>query len=212
MKYLKRLGIVVVLVGILFVGFYRFWFLRCPKRNVPQVENAFVSPANGEIVSITKFNSEWINVTKEKFGVIHLWTKDVDTAGYIISIQMTPIHVHYQRMPVTGKILARKHTSGNINNAIIMGNDLGIRFENEHNEILVENTQGEKFKMVQIAGFLARRIVDFVEPNQEKKVGELVGLIKFGSQVTVIVPQNYFPKVSVGQTVIDGETILATKN
>lgn len=212
MKYFKRLGIATVLFGILFVGFYRFWFLRCPKRNVPNVGNAFVSPANGEVVSITKFNSEWINVTKERFGVIYLWTKDVDTAGYIISIQMTPIHVHYQRMPVTGKILAHKHTNGSFNNAIVMGNDLGIRFENEHNEILVENTQGEKFKLVQIAGFLARRIVDFVEPNQEKKTGELVGLIKLGSQVTVIVPQNYFPKVEVGQTVIDGETILATKN
>lgn len=92
-----------------------------------------------------------------------------------------------------------------------MGNDLGIRFENEHNEILVANTNGDKFKLVQIAGFVARRIVDFVEPNQEKKTGELIGLIKLGSQVTVILPNNYLPKVEVGETVIDGETILGEK-
>ena len=212
MKLIKRLGIALILFGILFAGFYRFWFLRCPKRNVPQVENAFISPANGEIVSITKFNQEWFDVTKEKFGVIHLWTKDVDTAGYIISIQMTPVHVHYQRMPVDGKILAHKHTSGSFSNAIVMSNDLGIRFENEHNEILLANQNGEKFKVVQIAGFLARRIVDFTEPNEEKKTGELIGLIKFGSQITVVVPNGYLPKVKVGETVTDGETILATKN
>lgn len=100
MKVLKRLGIATFLLVIVFAGFYRFWFLRCPERNIPQAENIFVSPANGKIVSITKFNQEWINVTKEKFGVVHLWTKDVDTAGYIVSIQMTPVHVHYQRMPV----------------------------------------------------------------------------------------------------------------
>ncbi len=211
MKVLKRLGIGLVLFGILFACFYRFWFLRCPQRNVPHVENAIVSPANGKIVSITKFNSEWFNVTKEQFGVIHLWTKDVDTAGYIISIQMNPTHVHYQRMPVDGKILSHKHTSGSFSNAIVMSNDLGIRFENEHNEILLENTQGEKFKVVQIAGFLPRRIVDSVEPNQEKKVGELIGLIKFGSQITVVVPQGYLPKVKIGETVIDGETILVER-
>lgn len=209
MKLIKCLGIALVLFGILFASFYRFWFLRCPQRNVPQVENAFVSPANGQIVSITKFDKEWIDVTKEKFGVVHLWTKDVDTTGYIISIQMTPVHVHYQRMPVNGKILAHKHTDGSFNNAIVMGNDLGIRFENEHNEILLANQNGEKFKVVQIAGFLARRIVDFTELNQEKKTGELIGLIKLGSQVTVILPNNYLPKVKVGETVIDGETILA---
>lgn len=211
MKVLKRLGIATVLLVIIFAGFYRFWFLRCPERNIPQAENIFVSPANGKIVSITKFNQEWINVTKEKFGVVHLWTKDVDTAGYIVSIQMTPVHVHYQRMPVNGKIISHKHTDGSFNNAIVMGNDLGIRFENEHNEILVANTNGDKFKLVQIAGFVARRIVDFVEPNQEKKTGELIGLIKLGSQVTVILPNNYLPKVKVGETVIDGETILGEK-
>lgn len=211
MKHLKRLGFTLVLLAILFAGFYRFWFLRTPERTIPKVENAFISPANGQIVSITKFNQEWINVTKEKFGVIHLWTKDVDTAGYIISIQMTPIHVHYQRMPVDGKILAHKHTPGNFSNAIVMSNDLGIRFENEHNEILLENHQNEKFKVVQIAGFLARRIVDFVEPNQEKKTGELIGLIKLGSQITVVVPNGYLPNVKVGETVIDGETILAER-
>ncbi len=210
-KIFKYLAITLFVLVVTFLIFYRFWFLRCPDRKIEQSENTFVSPANGEIVSITKFNQEWINVTKEKFGVIHLWTKDVDTAGYIISIQMNPTHVHYQRMPVDGKIIAHKHTSGSFNNAVLMSNDLGIRFENEHNEILFENKSGEKFKIVQIAGFVARRIVDFVKPDMEKNKGDLIGLIKLGSQVTVVLPYGYIPNVEKGNTVTDGETVLAIK-
>jgi phosphatidylserine decarboxylase len=209
---LKYLAAALAVFVIVFALFYRFWFLRCPERVIVLDPTAMVSPANGEIVSITQFNQEWINVTKEKFGVIHLWTNDVDTAGYIVSIQMNPTHVHYQRMPVDGKILSHKHTDGSFNNAILMSNDLGIRFENEHNEILIEDANGKKIKVVQIAGFLARRIVDFVKPVEQKKKGDLIGLIKLGSQITVVLPQGYTPNVTIGQTVIDGETILAKIN
>ncbi len=212
MKLLKKIAILFIIIVLFCLTFYRVWFLRCPKRNIPQVVNTVVSPANGEVVSITKFDKQWMDVTKEKFGVIHLWTTDVDTAGYIISIQMNPTHVHYQRMPVDGKIISHKHTAGNFNNAILMSNDLGIRYENEHNEILMEDKSGDHFKIVQISGFLARRIVDFVEPNQEKKKGDLIGLIKLGSQVTVVVPHDYVPLVQKGITVVDGETLLAKKN
>ncbi len=210
-KIFKYITIALVVFVVGFLLFYRFWFLRCPERKIDLSENTFVSPANGEIVSITKFNQEWIDVTKEKFGVIHLWTNDVDTAGYIISIQMNPSHVHYQRMPVNGKIVSHKHTSGSFNNAILMSNDMGIRFENEHNEILLENSEGKKFKVVQIAGFVARRIVDFVQPDMQKKKGELIGLIKLGSQITVVLPQGYKPNVEIGKTVTDGESVLAVK-
>ena len=209
---LKYLAAVLVVFAIVFALFYRFWFLRSPERVIVLDPTAMVSPANGEIVSITHFNQEWINVTKEKFGVIHLWTNDVDTAGYIVSIQMNPTHVHYQRMPVDGKILSHKHTDGSFNNAILMSNDLGIRFENEHNQILIQDANGKKIKVVQIAGFLARRIVDFVKPEEQKKKGDLIGLIKLGSQITVVLPQDYTPNVEIGQTVIDGETILAKIN
>lgn len=209
---LKYLATALVVFAIVFALFYRFWFLRCPERTIVLDPTVMVSPANGEIVSITQFNQEWINVTKEKFGVIHLWTKDVDTAGYIVSIQMNPTHVHYQRMPVDGKVLSHKHTAGSFNNAVLMSNDLGIRFENEHNEILLQDAKGKNIKVVQIAGFLARRIVDFVKPEDQKKKGDLIGLIKLGSQITVVLPQGYTPNVQIGQTVIDGETILAKIN
>lgn len=212
---MKKIGKIILVLLVVFIFsfllFYRFWFLRLPDRAINLDPKVFVSPANGEIVSITKYNSEWTNVTKEKFGVIHLWTKDVDTAGYIVSIQMNPTHVHYQRMPIDGKIVNKQHVDGSFNNAVVMSNDLGIRFENEHNKILIEDTEGNKIKIVQIAGFLARRIVDFVEPNQEMKKGELIGLIKLGSQITVVLPQGYTPKIKLGETVIDGETVLAIK-
>ena len=92
MKLLKKIAILLIIIVLFCLTFYRVWFLRCPKRNIPQITNTIVSPANGEVVSITKFDKQWMDVTKEKFGVIHLWTTDVDTAGYIISIQMNPTH------------------------------------------------------------------------------------------------------------------------
>lgn len=170
-----------------------------------------MSPANGVVVSVKEWNSETLKEMKGDFGVINVWTKDVDTAGTIISIQMDPTNVHYQRSPTVATVLKHNHVPGSFNNAIVMSNEYGIRFENEHNEILMETQSGKKYKVIQIAGFLARRIEDYVKPGKELKKGEVIGLIKLGSQVSLILPHGVLPKVIVGQTTIDGETIIATE-
>ena len=89
-----------------------------------------------------------------------------------------------------------------------MCNEYGTRFENEHNEMLFESASGKKYKVVQIAGFLARRIEDYVQTEQQVKQGEIIGLIKLGSQVTVIFPHDVTPIVKVGEVTIDGETVI----
>lgn len=210
MKILKRLSISILLVIIFCFCFYKFWFLRLPQRNIPHNNSAFVAPANGVIVSVQPWSQETLQVTKQKFGVINVWTKDVDTAGTIISIQMDPTNVHFQRAPVQGKILNTHYQTGSFNNAVVMSNEYGIRFENEHNEILMETTTGVRYKIIQIAGFLARRIVDYVEPGQAVQQGDVIGLIKLGSQVTVVLPAGVKVLANTGDITIDGETILAT--
>ena len=209
MKILKQLVFVVVGVCVLVLGYYKVWFLRMPDRNIPHNNLVFVAPANGKIVSIKKWNTDNLQEKKGDNGVINVWTRDVDTAGTIISIQMDPTNVHFQRAPVDGKVVAKKYTTGSFNNAVQMSNEYGIRFENEHNEILLETTAGKKYKVIQIAGFVARRIVDYVQPNQEVKQGEVIGLIKLGSQVTVLLPHNVSVLAKVGDVTIDGESILA---
>jgi phosphatidylserine decarboxylase len=208
MKFIKYLGFTVSVLVLLCVGFYKFWFLRQPARQVPHNQHQFISPANGVVVSVTHWDSSFLAVTKEKYGQVNLWTSDVDTAGTMISIQMDPTHVHYQRSPVDATILAHTHTAGDYHNALGADNLYGIRFENEHNEILLQSTDSLKYKIVQIAGFLARRIEDYIQPQQRVQQGDVIGLIKFGSQVTIILPHQVQVKAAVGSTVIDGESVL----
>jgi phosphatidylserine decarboxylase len=208
MKFLRGLIYTAVILAVFLFTYYQVWFLRQPARNIPGNEHVFVSPANGKIVSIHKWNSQSLVVTKEEFGAINVWTKDVDTAGTIISIQMDVTNVHYQRAPVAGKVLAETYTHGSFHNAVSMCNDYGIRFENEHNEILMQTPSGKKYKVIQIAGFLARRIVDMTVPNQIVKQGDVIGLIKLGSQVTVLLPHDVEVLVKNGDVTVDGETIL----
>ena len=198
---------ILILLGVLY---YKVWFLRQPERNVPHNDKVYVSPANGVVVSVNKWNADVLAVKKGDMGLIHVWTQDVDTAGTIISIQMDPANVHYQRAPHDSKLVTKKHTKGSFNNAIVMSNEYGIRFENEHNEMLFENADGKRYKVIQLAGFLARRIEDYVEPSKSYKQGDVIGLIKLGSQVTVLLPNGVTPNVKVGEVLIDGESILGT--
>ncbi len=198
-------------VCIACVVYYRVWFLRQPDRNIPNNPAVYVSPANGVVVSVTRWTAENLLVNKGEFGVINVWTEDVDTAGTMISIQMDPANVHFQRAPQAGKLLSERYTKGDFNNAVVMSNEYGTRFENEHNEMLFESASGKKYKVVQIAGFLARRIEDYVTPEQKVKQGEVIGLIKLGSQVTVILPHDVTVKAKVGDITIDGESIIATE-
>lgn len=208
MKKLLRIFLWLNVLLLLTIGYYRFWFLRMPDRNTPHNNQMFISPANGTVVSIKPWNSETLTVTKEQFGAINVWTQDVDTAGTIVSIQLHVANVHYQRAPVAGKVLAKRYVTGSFNNAVRMSNEYGIRFENEHNELLFETQKGIKYKVIQIAGFVARRIEDYVQPQQRVQQGDVIGLIKLGSQVTVILPHQIKVAVKVGDTVTDGETAL----
>src|SRR4051812_16057436 len=103
MKTVKRTLWVTAGICILLGLYYRFWFLRLPDRNIPNNNTVFVAPANGKIVSIHRWSAESVLITKGELGVINVWTKDVDTAGTIISIQMDVTNVHYQRAPAGGK-------------------------------------------------------------------------------------------------------------
>src|SRR5579863_908501 len=132
MKWLRRILITIVVLAIVLYGYYHVWFLRQTPRNIPFNDKVFVCPANGKIVSIHTWNSQSLVVTKEEYGAINVWTKDVDTAGTIISIQMDVTNVHYQRAPVAGKVISETYTHGSFHNAVRMSNEYGIRFENEH--------------------------------------------------------------------------------
>lgn len=200
------LGFLIILVVLLL--FYRLWFLRNPKRTIPKGEN-IVSPADGTIARVIPFGQKTakLTITKGILGKIHALTGDVAKAGYLIVIVMTPVDMHYQKAPCDCRVMGTRHIRGKFYNAVLNAKDLRAAFENEHNMVLLDTKHG-RIKIIQIAGFLARRIHCFVRPGQKLKKGEDLGIIKLGSQVCFIMPKLKL-KIREGQRVLAASTIIA---
>jgi len=202
---LTTILIVIFVFVLLFSFFYKFYFLRDPVRKIPVGDN-ILSPVDGKIILIRPYNSNNLKVDKRFFGAVKTFTRDVSKEGYIVSIFMNVFDVHINRAPITGKVKYVKHTKGKFLNAEIEAST----FENENVQILIQKDDF-KVKMIQIAGLIARRIVPFVKKNESVIRGQRIGLIKLGSQVTLILPKTVNIKVKVGQKVYAGETVIAEK-
>jgi len=186
---------------LLFLAFWRFWFLRDPERDIPEGDN-IVSPADGKIISVMPIRTEEVEIPKGMLGKVETLSSDVRNAGYLVSIFMTPLNVHVQRAPINGRIARVKYTKGKF----LSANTLAA-LANENNEILIEDI--DSVKVIQIAGFIARRIECFVKADDRVIKGDRIGRINLGSQVTMILPRNIKLKVREGQKVKAGETIIA---
>jgi len=196
---------IIGVVAILFIYYY-FWFLRNPKRNM--AKGKILCPADGKIVRIIPYNNKKVMQVKKGFlGKIKVWLSDAQKSGYMIIIVMNPFDMHFQKAPCDCTILKIKHVKGKMLNAVLGAGDSNSTFENEHNTILLKTKYG-KMKIVQIAGFLARRIHCFVKNGQKIQKGEDLGVIKFGSQVCLIIPKVKL-QVKEGQKVRALETVIA---
>jgi phosphatidylserine decarboxylase len=85
--------------------FYIFWFLRDPQRSTIHDNTKFISPANGKIVQILERDQKQIPVIKKHYQAFKTFTDDVATSGYLISIMMTPLDVHYQRSSLSATLI-----------------------------------------------------------------------------------------------------------
>jgi len=192
----------IISAVLLFFIFYKFIFLRDPKVEIPSGRN-IVSPADGKIVNIMEIKSSEIKIKKGFIGKIHALSSDIGDRCYLISIFMSLFNVHINRAPIEGEVLSVKHTKG----SFFMAFDIEKSLCNEKNEIIMKTKIG-KIKIIQIAGFLVRRIECFVKENQKVNKGNKIGRIVFGSQVSLIIPAASKLKVKQGDRVKVGETIL----
>ncbi|MBU0472180.1 MAG: phosphatidylserine decarboxylase family protein [Nanoarchaeota archaeon] len=197
--------IVVVFLLIVFLIFYNFYFLRDPARQIPSGNN-IISPADGRVMMIKEFDKNVAEIEKGYLGKVRAMTKDVASKGYIVSIFMSIWNVHFNRAPVDGVVKYVTHNSGKFLKADL----LASTFENENVQMLIQD-KSFNIKVIQIAGFVARRIVSFIKKNEKVIKGQRIGLIKLGSQVTLIIPSNVNLQVKIGQRVFAGETIIATR-
>jgi phosphatidylserine decarboxylase len=127
--------------------------------------------------------------------------------GYLIAIVMTPMDMHFQKAPCDCRVMGTRHVHGKFLNAVSGAGNLKATFENEHNTILLDTRHG-RMKVIQIAGFLCRRILCFVRPGQGLWKGQDLGLIRLGSQVCLIMPKLRL-RVKEGQHVLARSTVIA---
>ena len=196
------LAIIIGILGLLIASFL-LNFYRDPERKIPKGNN-IVSPADGRVISIIDTSKKEIKVNKGLFGKVNVFTKDIAKECYAVSIFMSPLDVHINRSPIGGTIKSVKHTKGKFFKAY----DLEKSLENEKNEIIIQNKK-MKIKVIQIAGFLARRIKCYVKPNQKVNKGEKLGMIALGSQATMIMPKGVNLKIALGDKVEAGSSIIA---
>ena len=195
--------IVLFLLGLLAIFLLNFY--RDPKRKIP-IGNNIVSPADGRVLKILKVTNDKAIVKKGYIGKIETLTKGIAKECYVISIFMSPFDVHINRSPINGKIKSIKHEKGRYFTA----SNLKKSLMNEKNEIIIKNQKIGKIKLIQIAGFLARRIICGINENEKVNKGQRIGKIVLGSQVTMILPSEKISiKIRKGQKVIGGTTIIA---
>ena len=164
---------------------FTFYFFRDPERVVPIGDDILVSPADGLITNITE-------------------TKEGKKTYIKVSIFLSIFNVHIQRLPISGEVNKVDYIEGKFINATLdKASD-----ENERLKITIKNGNNLIY-VTQIAGLIARRIVNYVKPNENINQGDRYGIIKFGSRVDIEFPNNFKLLVSEGQQCIGGETIIA---
>lgn len=172
-----------------------YYFFRDPERVTPNREGLIVSPADG-IVSLIE-----PAVPPGELGM-------ADAPLTRVSVFMSVFNCHVNRAPIGGEITAIAYRPGKFLSA-----DLDkASDDNERNSLRIQTADGRELAVVQIAGLVARRIVCFVKPGAQMQTGERFGLIRFGSRLDVYLPDGVEPLVSVGQTMIAGESVLAELN
>lgn len=163
-------------------------FFRDPDRLIPADENLVVSPADGRVVSVGRVeNSPFYEGPCTRIGIF-----------------MSVFNVHINRIPHEGRIVAVTHRPGRFRAA----NREDASLVNEHNAVVLETDDGRRISFVQIAGWIARRIICSLQVGDRVARGQRFGLICFGSRVDVYLPEDARVEVKTGARVRGGSSIL----
>ena len=201
-KFLVIFSVLTVILYLVhgflgFIGFvltiWVYYFFRDPDRISIEDDNYLTSPADGLVLQVIETEGpKELGLENKKF------TK--------VSIFMNVFDCHVNRSPCSGKIIQILYKPGKFINASF---DKASE-ENERNYYKIQNSFGEDIVVVQIAGLIARRIVNESHEGKDLEQGERIGMIRFGSRADLYF-DNYKPLVKVNQKTIAGETLIAKK-
>lgn len=181
---LSALIFIVTLGLLLFI----ISFFRIPKRTLTIQDNAIVAPADGKVVAIEEVQAdEYFNDRRIQ-----------------VSIFMSPLNVHVNRNPVTGEVVYSQYHKGKY----LVAWHPKSSTENERHTV-VYRRNGKEVLTKQIAGALAKRIVNYLQPGQQVKQTEEMGFIKFGSRVDILLPLDAKINVKIGDKPQGGVTVVA---
>ncbi|MCC1484670.1 phosphatidylserine decarboxylase family protein [Winogradskyella immobilis] len=180
----KSLMLLIIVFFILILQFF-----RNPKRHTHANEEHALSPVDGKVVVIEEvFEKEVFNDKRIQ-----------------VSVFMSPLNVHVTRYPISGRVSFSKYHPGKY----LVAWHPKASEENERTTVVVENEKFGKVLYRQIAGALAKRIVNYAKVNSSAKQGNDSGFIKFGSRVDLFLPLDADIKVSLNQKVKGGESVIA---
>lgn len=182
----------LILIALLLFLILILQFFRNPKRHTQQNDTNVVSPVDGKVVVIEEvFEKEYFNEKRLQ-----------------VSVFMSPINVHVTRYPVSGNVVFSKYHPGKY----LVAWHPKASEENERTTVVVENPKYGKVLYRQIAGALAKRIVNYAKVDDIATQGADSGFIKFGSRVDLFLPLDTNIKVKLNQKVRGGESIIAEIN
>lgn len=165
-------------------------FFRDPDRPIPNRPGMVVSPADGRVIAVER-------VAASSF---------CDEDAYKISIFMSVLNVHVNRIPAEGRVYRIRYQPGRFYAA-----DRAVAsMRNEHNAVFLETNYGKRLCFVQVAGLIARRIICYVQCDETVRRGQRFGMICFGSRLDVYLPQDIRLTVSVGDRVRAGTSPLGS--
>ena len=164
---------------------FSLYFFRDPQR-IPPNNDGFLSPADGKVVQIIDVEDADIGQAKQ------------------ISIFLSVFNVHSQWVPLSGKVISKVYNPGKFLAAF----NHKASLDNEQTVVMFETESGKRYKIKQIAGLIARRILNYMEPENMVERGQRLGFIRFGSRVDIIVPEDFQIDVSLGDMVRGNQTII----
>jgi phosphatidylserine decarboxylase len=179
----------VVVGGAIFLFFLQFF--RNPPRTLPQTPHKLLAPADGRVVYVGEAAEPEVLGTK----------------ALQISIFMSPFNVHVNRYPADGEVVYVKHHPGKY---LVAWHPKSSEL-NERCTTAIRLTDGRIVVVRQIAGIVARRIVNYAQVGKKVKAGQEMGFIKFGSRADIFwsLDSGLDPKIKINDKVVGGETILA---
>ena len=185
---LLLLGWTLTGVAALALTIFIVSFFRDPERTIPNGPGLVVSPADGRVIKVAQLHDD-------------RFLKDAVT---LVSVFMSPLNVHVNRVPTSGRVTEIRYHAGKYFRAFADKASL----DNEQNAVVLEDEQGRRLCFVQIAGFIARRIVCHLRTDMRVERGQRCGMIMFGSRADIYLPSTVRVCVGVGDRARAGETVI----